>query len=1057
SNKGSTLLLLALTILPWHHASKKHDVFLSFGGEDTRRNFTSYLHKALNEEKLLECIMAEQLMMSGVAAASKKYEVFLSFRGEDTRRNFTSHLYKDLNKEKVKTYIDEQIEKGDEISEVLSKAIEESHVSVVIFSENYASSKWCLNELSKILECRKEKGQIVIPVFYNIDPSHVKNQTGSYEKAFAKHEGEVRCNKWKDALTEAANLAGWDSRTYRTDPELLKDIVGDVLGKLPPRYKTQRKGLVGVEEHYKQIESLLKIRSSEVRTLGIWGMGGIGKTALANALYDELSHEFEGCCFLTKVVDKSEMSRLRGKRVFIVLDDVATSEQFEKLIGEFDFLGPGSRVVVTTRNIQILSPVDEIYLVQELSYHYSLQLFCLTVFGEKQPKDGYEDLSTRVISYCKGIPLALKVLGASLRKASKEVWECELRKLQKIPNMEIHNTLKLSYDGLDCSQKEIFLDLACFFKGVKRDWVTGLLEAFGFFPASGIQVLLDKALITISRGKWIEMHDLTQEMGREIVHQECMKDPGRRSRLYKHEEVLHVLKHNKGSDVVEGIILDLHKLTEDLYLSSDSFAMMINLRFLQIHKGWWSDNKFNVYLRNGLESLSDKLRYLHWDECCLESLPSNFCAEHLVELCMPRSKLKKLWDGVQNLVSLKTIDLWDSQDLIEIPNLYKAEKLERVYLNYCKSLQQLHVHSKSLVVLALLGCSSLKKISVTSEEMKELDLSYTAIRALSSSIGHLLSLETLELSGTNVDILPAKMKHLSMMRKLKLDDHCKKLVSLPELPASLRELHLNNCWKLVSLPKLPPSLKEVSAFNCISLKTDITQRLVLQHMLHQKYLYSRAYIEGGYFIFPGSHVMDECRFHTKESSITIPYLPKSHLCGFIYCIVLSEGPVLKEHRFSCAIYRDDILLSLDRRRFIGCTNLISDHVLFWYHDISKFGGMNEAYDHFRHMTFIFKFNHNRESIKGCGVLWDDLTERFTKGNHFRISNLLHEIHSVKHGKRSVSEFFTDLKIVWKELEALKAIPNCTCAAKNVIKLQKESEYVICFLKGLGETYGTIEV
>jgi len=116
---------------------------------------------------------------------------------------------------KVETYIDEHLEKGDEISPALIKAIEDSHASIVVFSENYASSKWCLGELVKIMECKKDRGQIVIPVFYNIDPSHVRKQTGSYEQAFAKHEGEPNCNEWKTTLTEASYIVGWDSRTYR--------------------------------------------------------------------------------------------------------------------------------------------------------------------------------------------------------------------------------------------------------------------------------------------------------------------------------------------------------------------------------------------------------------------------------------------------------------------------------------------------------------------------------------------------------------------------------------------------------------------------------------------------------------------------------------------------------------------------------------------------------------------------------------------------------------------------------------------------------------------------
>jgi hypothetical protein len=150
----------------------------------------------------------------------KKYDVFISFRGEDTRTKFTNHLYVALSK-KFPTFIDEkELQKGDEISSALMKAIEESYVSVVIFSEDYASSKWCLNELVKILECKRERGQIVIPVFYEVDPSHVRNQRGSYRQAFEKHERDLKHNKdqlqkWRNALRETANLSGWHFQNDR--------------------------------------------------------------------------------------------------------------------------------------------------------------------------------------------------------------------------------------------------------------------------------------------------------------------------------------------------------------------------------------------------------------------------------------------------------------------------------------------------------------------------------------------------------------------------------------------------------------------------------------------------------------------------------------------------------------------------------------------------------------------------------------------------------------------------------------------------------------------------
>ena len=149
----------------------------------------------------------------------EKYDVFISFRGEDTRDGFTSFLYEALRHKAIQAYMDNhQLERGDEISPTLMKAIEESTISVIIFSENYASSPWCLNELEKILECKKRNGQIVIPVFYGIDPSIVRKQKQSYAVALAKLEErfkDSKVNQWRKALKHAADISGLDSDKFR--------------------------------------------------------------------------------------------------------------------------------------------------------------------------------------------------------------------------------------------------------------------------------------------------------------------------------------------------------------------------------------------------------------------------------------------------------------------------------------------------------------------------------------------------------------------------------------------------------------------------------------------------------------------------------------------------------------------------------------------------------------------------------------------------------------------------------------------------------------------------
>lgn len=166
-----------------------------------------------------------------------KHDVFLSFRGEDTRLTFTGHLHATLTRLQVNTYIDYNLQRGEEISSSLLKAIEDAKLSVIVFSKNYANSKWCLDELVKILECKRMRSQIVLPVFYDIDPSHVRNQTGSYAEAFAKHEKHLqgqmdKVQKWREALREAANYSGWDCSVNRMESEVIEIIAKDVLEKL---------------------------------------------------------------------------------------------------------------------------------------------------------------------------------------------------------------------------------------------------------------------------------------------------------------------------------------------------------------------------------------------------------------------------------------------------------------------------------------------------------------------------------------------------------------------------------------------------------------------------------------------------------------------------------------------------------------------------------------------------------------------------------------------------------------------------------------------------------
>ena len=155
---------------------------------------------------------------SSTSGCNYEYEVFLSFRGAETRKTFTDHLYTALNQKSIYTFRDdEQLERGTFINEELSKAIKESRFAIVILSNDYASSRWCLTELAEIVECMEMKKLTVLPVFHYVDPSDVRNQKGTFAEAFVKHEERFKetiadVEKWRFALTKVANIAGWDLR-----------------------------------------------------------------------------------------------------------------------------------------------------------------------------------------------------------------------------------------------------------------------------------------------------------------------------------------------------------------------------------------------------------------------------------------------------------------------------------------------------------------------------------------------------------------------------------------------------------------------------------------------------------------------------------------------------------------------------------------------------------------------------------------------------------------------------------------------------------------------------
>ncbi|XP_044470554.1 disease resistance protein RUN1-like [Mangifera indica] len=551
-------------------------------------------------------ISASHLMASSSSSSSitprLENEVFLSFYGEDTRKKITSHLYEALSRKKLKTFIDDNLVRAEEISPSLLKTIKHSKISVIIFSKGYASSRWCLIELETIVKCYKKYNQIVLPVFYEVDPSDVRNQTGDVRDAFAKLEERFMddsemLQRWRTALRDAANLSGFDSKNYRNEASLVISIVDDILKRLD--YDSSvfyTKNLVGLDSSIKKIENLLCTEG--VRKVGIWGIGGIGKTTLAKAIFNKISRQFEdsesgGLNGMRQKLSHALLGdihpnigfifpreRLSRKKVLTVFDDViADLKQIDFLMEVSDYLDLESRIIITTRDKQVLANcgVHHIHEMKGLCFDEALQLFSIYAFKENNPIEHYIGLASSVVEHAKGVPLALKVLGSYLFDRDKERMESALANLKTHTHGSIQKVLKVSYDGLHDKEKDVFLDIACFFKGYKRDLLEAILNANNLDSHIYINVLIEKSLITTSFDT-ITMHELLQDMGKEIVRQES-NDPGKRSRLWDHEDIFSILK---GSTTIRSIRLDMSEVVE-LHLNPKTFNNMRNLRFLEFY------------------------------------------------------------------------------------------------------------------------------------------------------------------------------------------------------------------------------------------------------------------------------------------------------------------------------------------------------------------------------------------------------------------------------------------------------------------------------------------
>ncbi|KAJ6861054.1 TMV resistance protein N-like [Populus alba x Populus x berolinensis] len=574
-------------------------------------------------------------------------------------------------------------------------------------------------------------------------------------------------------------------------------------------------------------------------------MGGIGKMTIARVLYDRIRWQFEGSCFLANVrevfVEKDgpcrlqeqllseilmeranicdsyrgiEMikRRLRLKKILVVLDDVDKHKQLESLAAESKWFGPGSRIIITSRDTQVLSRngVGRIYEAEKLNDDDALTLFSQKAFKNDQPAEDFLELSKQVVGYASGLPLALEVIDSFMHGRSILEWGSAINRLNDILDREIIDVLRISFDGLHELEKKIFLDIACFLKGFKKDRIIRILDTCGFHAHIGTQVLIEKSLISISRDQ-VWMHNLLQIMGKEIVRCESPEELGRRSRLWTYEDVCLALMDNTGKEKIEAIFLDMPGMKEAKW-NMKAFSKMSSLRLLKID---------SVQLSEGPEDLSNKLRFLEWHPYPSKSLPAGLQVDELVELHMANNTLDQLWYGCKSAVNLKIINLSNSLNLSKTPDLTGIPNLESLILEGCTSLSDVHpslAHHKKLQYVNLVNCKSIRILpnNLEMESLKVCTLDgCSKLEKFPDIVGNMNYLMVLRLDETSITKLSSSILQLIGLGLLSMNT-CKNLESIPSSIGclkSLKKFDLSGCSELQYIPENLGKVESLEEFD----------------------------------------------------------------------------------------------------------------------------------------------------------------------------------------------------------------------------------------------------
>ncbi|KAG7658340.1 Toll/interleukin-1 receptor homology (TIR) domain superfamily [Arabidopsis suecica] len=970
---------------------------------------------------------------SSFPSCNYKFNVFSSFHGPDVRKTLLSHMRKQFIFNGITMFDDQGIERSEEIAPSLKKAIRESRILIVILSKKYASSSWCLDELVEILKCKEIMGHIVMTIFYGVEPSDVRNQTGEFGIAFNEtcaHKTDEERQEWSKVLNDVGNIAGEDFLRWDNEAKMIEKIARDVSDKLNATPSRDFDGMVGLEAHLREMESLLDLDYDGVKMVGISGPAGIGKTTIARALHSRLSNRFQLSCFvdnlrgnyysgldelrlqelfLSKVLNQNGIrvchsgvieDRLCKQRVLIILDDVNNIKQLMALANETTWFGPGSRIVITTENKELLQQhgIDNMYHVGFPSDEDAVKILCRYAFREKNIYHGFEIHVRRVTELCGKLPLGLCVVGASLCGKKEDEWEDVMSRLENICYRDIEEVLIVGYESLDENEQMLFLHIAVFFNNSDVDLVKIMFVDSDLNVKHGLKILESRSLIEIEisvYGERILMHRLLQLLGRKAIHKQ---EPWKRRILLDAPEICDVLEHAKGTRNVVGMSLDISGIDE-VSISKKAFKRMPNLRFLRVYKGK-GDGNDRMHIPGEME-FPRRLRLLHWEAYPSKCLPPTFNPEYLVELNMQQSQLKKLWEGTQPLKNLKKLNLSASYRLKELPDLSNATNLKDLNMNYCESLIEIpssfshlhkllglevvgcinlqvipaHMNLASLVQVSMDGCSRLRNIPVMSTNIKTLFIPRTAVQGVPPSVRFWSCLEHLYLSSKG-DLKGLKHLPKSVMTLLINDSDIERIPDCIKDLHRLKCLNISGCRRVTTLPELPGSLTDIYAQDCESLETiffPLNRSYKCLHLtncfkLAQRREIIQQTLSPETALLPAREVPAEFFDHrAKGNSLTILLDSNRSYRGVRVCVVISPNQPLTENSVRNILWthiKGQYYSLSAHPKYVGEVSKFQSEHLFVFH--SDLGGFHPSEDN-REIIFKFSSKSRDFEIIECGA------------------------------------------------------------------------------------------